>query len=80
MPKHHNLMGMDNGGNPMGNNLARAVRQVFLQGGLDARLGFGVQGAGAVIEQENGRVHDKCAGQGQALPLAARDPFLFLPG
>ena len=57
---------------------AGAAGEVLLQGLLDPRLGLGVEGAGAVVEQQDGGVGDEGPGQGQALPLAAgeREPAL----
>ena len=43
-----------------------------VEGQLDPCLGLGVEGAGAVVEEQDGGLGHDRAGQGQALPLSAR--------
>jgi hypothetical protein len=47
------------------------VAHFFVQGGLDFRFRFHVHGAGAVVQDEDGRVDEQGAGDGDALLLPA---------
>ncbi len=45
---------------------------------LNSGFGLGIQGAGAVVQQENGGLGHDRAGQGQALSLSARERIATL--
>ena len=48
---------------------ARAAGKMTVQSPLDSRLGFGIQGACAIIQQQHRRTGDDRPGQGQPLAL-----------
>ena len=52
---------------------ARVAHQP-VERGLDRHLGLGVDGGGAVVEDEQARIGEQRARDGDALPLPAREP------
>ena len=55
----------------MGDDEGGAALHQVAEAGLDHGLGFGVQGAGGLVEDEDARVGKDGAGDGEALALAA---------
>src|SRR5438046_3880392 len=62
----------------MGDNTRRATVHEPLQGFHDRRFGFHVHGTGRLVQNEHGRVLEKCARQGNALAFAAGEPHAAL--
>ena len=67
-----------NGGQPMGDNQGGAVACQVLQGPLHHLLALGVQSAGGLVQNEDGRVLQKGPGNGKPLALASGQ--LYPPG
>ena len=59
------------GGEAVGDDERSAVFHQAVEGGLDLALGFGIDGSGGFVEEEDGRVFEESAGDGEALFLAA---------
>ena len=59
------------GGQAVGDHQGGAVLHEHLQGLLDRPLTFGVQGAGGLVQDQDGRILEQGPGDGQALALAA---------
>src|SRR5260221_3226374 len=73
------LRGQDEGGSgggaePMGDHEGRPPRHQTLDTVDDERFGFAVDGAGRLVEDEDRRILEKGARDGDPLPLAARQP------
>ena len=58
-------------GQAVGDDQGGAALHGLVQGALDQALVLGVQGAGGLVQQQDRRVADQGAGDGQALALAA---------
>ncbi len=56
---------------PAGNDEGRPAGHGGAQGSEDFVLGLGVNGGGRIVQDEDGRLQQQGAGQGQALALAA---------
>jgi hypothetical protein len=67
----HDLVGTPNGGQAVRDGERGAVGRQGVDGLLDGVLGAGVQGAGRLVEDEDRRVAQDRAGDGQALLLTA---------
>ena len=70
--EHDDPVGAADRGDLVRDDHAGAAGEVLVEGLLDSGLGLGVQGAGAVVQEEDGGLGDDRAGQGQPLPLSAR--------
>src|ERR1700738_2220426 len=66
-----NLFGAANGGEAVGDDEGGASAHQVTQAFLDQRFGFGVQAAGGLVQNQNARVGQNCAGDGNALLLSA---------
>ena len=70
--EHDDLIGIDDGRQPMRNHQRRAVRGDRPQGILDGRLVARIKRRGGFVEQEHRRVLEQHAGDGHTLFFAAR--------
>ena len=70
--EHEDVVGVRNGRQPVCDGDGGAAFLKPLERAEDFLLGAGVQGAGRLVEQQDRRVLDQCAGDGDALLLAAR--------
>src|SRR5579871_3330382 len=64
-------IGVENGGEAVGDADAGLADHQFIEGILDEALAFGVQRAGGLVQDEDGGVAQDGAGDGEALFLAA---------
>ena len=69
--EYEDLVGAADGRKAVGDGEDGAAAHGFVEGVLDGALGFGVEGAGGFVEDEDGRVAQERAGDGEALALAA---------
>ena len=65
------LIGAANGGETMGDDEGGAALHEEVEAVLDEGFGFGVEGAGGFVENEDAGVGEYGAGDGEALALAA---------
>src|SRR6266851_8119685 len=70
--EHDDLVGVDDGGEPMRDHHGGAAAAHLFQRALDLLLGAGVERAGRLVEQEDMRVLEDRAGDRHTLLLAAR--------
>src|ERR1700748_954017 len=70
--EHHDLVGVDDGGEPVRNHQGGAAAAHLFQRALDLLLGAGVERAGCLVEQEDVRVLEDGAGNRHPLLLATR--------
>lgn len=75
---HHNLIGMTNRAQPVGDDEACAPLHQPLQRFLDHRLALAVEVAGRFIEDEYARISEQRTGDGDALLLPTREPHTTL--
>ncbi len=68
-----NLIAAANGGKPVGDDDGGAIFHELIQGFLHEALAFGIEAAGGFIEDEDGRIREDGACNGEALALAAGD-------
>jgi hypothetical protein len=75
--QHDNHVGVQNGREPVRDANGRAALHQFVERGLHGAFGFGVERAGGFVQDQNRRVLQNGAGDGEALALAAgkRDAF-----
>ncbi len=66
-----NFVGVHDGGQPVRDNQCGSADHQFVQGILDQLFAFAVQRAGRFVQNQNARVAQKGAGDGEALLLAA---------
>jgi hypothetical protein len=71
MVEHDDLVGVADGGQPVGDGDGGAALGEGVEGMLDGSFGFGVQGAGGLVEYEYAGVAEQGAGDGDALLFAA---------
>ncbi len=69
--QHQNLVGGKHGADALRDDEGRALRVFRLQRRLDAALRFHIDGAGAVVQDEDRRLDEQGAGDGDALLLPA---------
>ena len=69
---HHDPVAGQNGREPMRDHQRGAVAHQFLQRGLHQGLGFGIERRSGLVEQQQRRVAQDRARDGDALALAAR--------
>ena len=67
------FVGVADGGEAVGDDDAGAPQHELVEGLLDGVLALGVEGAGGLVEDEDGRVFEYGAGYGEALALAAAE-------
>ncbi len=67
---HHHVVGVADGAQAVGDDEAGASCHQAQQRFLDARLGARVHAAGGFVQDQNGRVGQDGAGDGQQLALA----------
>ncbi len=65
------LVGAAHGRKAMGDDDRRAATLQPVEGGLDLGLGFGIERRGRLVEEDDRRVAEEGAGDGNALALAA---------
>ncbi len=73
------LVGVADRGQAVRDGDRGAARADGVDGLLHGLLGLGVQGAGRLVKDEDGRVAQDRAGDGQALLLPAGEPVAALP-
>ena len=73
--EHQNQVGPANGGQPMRNDERRAIEHQRRQRILHQQLRLAVERRGRLVEDEDRRVPQDGAGDGQALALTARQPL-----
>ena len=73
-------VGFAHGGEAVGDDDGGAALAEFIERFLHACFGIGVQRAGGFVEQEDRRVFEDGAGDGDALALTARKVRAFGPG
>ena len=61
-------------GQTVGDDQSGAPRHQAWQGLLDQVFALGIQGAGGLVQQQNGGIHQQRPGNGQALALTAGKP------
>ena len=71
--KHDDDIGVADGGEPVRDDEAGAALHQFLERLLHEPFAFGVERAGRLVEDQDGRVLEQRAGDGDALALAAGD-------
>src|SRR4029079_11085453 len=72
------LVGMADGGEPVGDDEAGAARHEAIEGALDEALGLGIDAGGGLIEDEDGRILQQGAGDGDALLFADAELYTAL--
>ena len=70
--QHDDLVGIDDGGQAVGDDQRGAVFRHLLQRRLDLVLGEAVERRGGFVEDQDGRALENGARDGHALLLAAR--------
>jgi hypothetical protein len=70
--EYQDAIHLADGGEPVSDDEAGAVRHQFLQGELNQALTFGVQGAGGLVQEEEGRIAQDGPGDGQVTEHRAR--------
>ena len=71
--EHDDLVGIDDGGEAVGDHHGGAVARDLLQRHLDFLFGEGVERRSGLVEDEDGRPFENGTGDGNALLLAARE-------
>ncbi len=69
--------GAADGGEAMGDEEGGAALHEVRERGLDVGFAFGVEGAGGLVEDEDGGVFEDGAGDGEALAFAAGETHAF---
>ena len=69
---HQDAVGVDDGGEAMGDDERRAARHQRIERALHERFVFRVERGSRLVEQQHRRVFQDRAGDRQPLPLAAR--------
>src|SRR6185437_6632504 len=69
--EHQDLVGVDDGGEAVGDDERGTVLRDLAQAGLDLALGLGVERRGRLVADEDARLLEDDAGDGDALLLAA---------
>ena len=69
--EHGDRVGSLDGGEAMRDDKGRASLGDRIEGRMQARLRFRIEGRSGLVENENRRVLEQRAGDGNALPLAA---------
>ena len=72
--EHHDLVGAADGGQPVRDHDHGAVLHQVGQRLLHQHFRFGVEMRGGFVQNQDGRVLEQGAGDGDALPLAAAQP------
>ena len=70
----HDAIRFEDGGKPMRDDQAGTVEHEVVERLLDHVFGFGIEGAGGLVQNEQGRVLEQGAGDGDALLLPAGEP------
>jgi len=71
--QYHDLVGAANGREPVRDDNHGAVLHQVGQGLLNEQLGFGVEVRGSLVQDQNGRVLEQGAGDGDTLALPAAE-------
>ncbi len=69
---HHDAVGVADGGQPMRDDQGGSPACQFRQGTLDGVLGFGIEGRGGFVQDQDRRVFEEHARNRQALFLTTR--------
>ncbi len=69
--EQQNAIGVAHRGEPVGDHQGGAVGGEFFQCFLNERLALGIESAGRLVEQQDGRVTQDGAGDGDTLALSA---------
>jgi hypothetical protein len=69
--EHDNPIAIEGGKNAVGRVQASAFGARFAQAAQYGRFGLGIERARTIVEQQDGRIADDCARQGESLALAA---------
>ena len=77
---HMDAVGVAHGGQAVGDHQGGAALHQPFEGGLDEGLALGVEGAGGLVEQQDGGVLEEGAGNGDTLTLAAGQAQARLAG
>ena len=77
--QHHNQVGVHHRLDAVGNHEGSAPLHEAFQGGADGGLGLGVHAGGGIVQDEDARVFQEGAGDGDALLLPARKGHAALP-
>ena len=72
--EHEDFVGVDNRAEPVGNGDRGAAAHELRDRPLDLRLDVRVDGAGGLVEDQQGRIGGHSTGKGQQLPLADAHP------
>ena len=75
---HHDPVGQIQRRQAVGDDDRRPAAGELLQHLMNKLLAFQVDLAGRLVENQDGRVAEDCPGQGDPLPLAAREPIAEL--
>ncbi len=75
--EHRDAVGAANGAQAMRNHQHGAALHQVPEGFLDQRFAFGIERGGGFVEDEDGRILQDRAGNGDALALATRKPEAF---
>ena len=67
----HDPIGLEHGGQTVGDNQGGTAYHGLFQGLLDETLILRIQGTGGLVQQQDGRIADQGPGNGQTLALAA---------
>ena len=67
----HDAIAVHDGAEPVRDDEARAAAHELGEACLDEALALGVEVAGGLVENQDRRILEQCAGDGQALALAA---------
>ena len=71
--QHHNLLGVHDGGNTLGNNQYRRVFGISLQRLAQLGIGLKIERGEGVVKDIDRRLFDQRTCDGQSLPLSARN-------
>ena len=70
--EHQDLVGVDHGRQAVGDDQGGALGRDLVEARLDLALGLGVERRGGLVEDQDARLLEDDAGDGDALLLAAR--------
>ena len=76
--QHHQPVGLAQGGKTVGDGDGGTAADEVLEGGLDFHLGLGIHCRGGLVEDQDARVDEQRAGDGDALALAPRQGLTAL--
>ena len=77
--QHQDLVGVEHGADPLGDDKTGSALPRLGQRLLEARFGLNIDGAGAVIQDQDRRLGQKRSSYRHSLPLPARESHPTLP-